>query len=1104
MTEAVASLRQKLKTCNLPALFIEELGWNHHRATPLIVEQDGHSYVLSAVAEKHGMVAYECQPGIDGRIPNYVTRGKIDRKVAKSAHEHIVIFVDRDRTTQTWQWVRREKGKPSARREHTYTCGQTGDSLIQKLQTLMISIEEEEKLTIVDVLSKTRQAFDVDRVTKRFYERFKDEHKAFLSFIQGIEAVADCQWYASLMLNRLMFIYFIQKKGFLDGDMGYLRHRLEIVRGTQGSDKFHSFYRAFLCRLFHEGLGQRESERTMELKMLLGKVPYLNGGLFDTHQLEAANPDIQIPDEAFERLFDFFDDWEWHLDIRINRPGNEINPDVLGYIFEKYINQKDMGAYYTKEDITEYISKSTIVPFLFDIAAKKCAVAFQPGSSLWRLLKDDPDHYIYNAVKKGVDLPLPADIEAGIGDMSKRSGWNRPANDEFALPTETWREHVARRTRCLEVRAKLAAGEIHSINDFITYNLDLRQFAQDAIAEFEGTELLAAFYQGIEQISVLDPTCGSGAFLFAALNILEPLYEACLDRMEVFVGELDSSGVIHHPEKYSDFRKVLDQANDRSRHPSRSYFILKSIVLKNLYGVDIMAEAVEICKLRLFLKLVAQVERFEDVEPLPDIDFNIRAGNTLVGFTSLEAVKKAMTMAGASFRMLSPDDLAALTRINESAELADKAFTRFREQQTEYGMQPNHYSDAKGELQARLANLRDELNRYLATDYGVNLNRKTEFDSWRESHQPFHWFVEFYRIMVKNGGFDVIIGNPPYVEYSQGKFKYNVRLDSLTTSNTGNLYAFIYERTLKLAREKGFNGIIVPISSTSTPRMEGFVKALYQSVSTAWISIYAVRPSKLFVGVDMNLTIIISKVTKGAKQNLVYTTTYLRWNPEYRDFLFKNLCYVSTIGFPRLFPFAEPKIRSSIESSIMNKILSEHILRELVSPNKHTTGQKLCYRTAGGRYYKIFMDVPFESESKCNKVTCLSEETDVRAVLAVLSSNLWWWYYTLHFDMYNCKDYMIFSFPFYFEAEEPLIRELSCLGKQLVLDLQKNAKGRVQDYATTGSREQTIFNPSGSKHIIDEIDRVLAKRYGFTEEELDFIINYDIKYRMSAMSDAEE
>ena len=77
--------------------------------------------------------------------------------------------------------------------------------------------------------------------------------------------------------------------------------------------------------------------------------------------------------------------------------------------------------------------------------------------------------------------------------------------------------------------------------------------------------------------------------------------------------------------------------------PTGAYFVLKSIIVGNLYGVDIMEEAVEICKLRLFLKLAAQADRVEKLEPLPDIDFNIRAGNTLVGFARLNEIQEALT-----------------------------------------------------------------------------------------------------------------------------------------------------------------------------------------------------------------------------------------------------------------------------------------------------------------------------------------------------------------------------------------------------------------------------------------------------------------------------
>ncbi|MFL5702611.1 MAG: SAM-dependent methyltransferase, partial [Ktedonobacteraceae bacterium] len=378
--------------------------------------------------------------------------------------------------------------------------------------------EEGERLTATVVAGRVRQAFDDERITKRFYDRFKTEHSHFLKFIQGITTQGDCEWYTSLMLNRLMFVYFIQRKGFLDtktlgqldGDRNYLTNRLKAWQQQNGRDSFHSFYRSFLLTLFHDGLSKEEDTRSPAVNALLGKVPYLNGGLFDVHTLERDYPEIQIADEAFEHIFDFFDEYDWHLDDRPLRKGNEINPDVLGYIFEKYINQKQMGAYYTKEDITEYISKNTIIPYIFDAAEQKCLIAFNAKGPVWSLLRENPDRYIYAAVKKGCQRQLLPEIENGIHDVTRRTEWNKPApscneddTEGYALPTEIWREVVARRTRYAEIKAKLAAGEVTSINDLITYNLDIRQFAQDVITFCEGSDLLLAFYESIEQVSIL-------------------------------------------------------------------------------------------------------------------------------------------------------------------------------------------------------------------------------------------------------------------------------------------------------------------------------------------------------------------------------------------------------------------------------------------------------------------------------------------------------------------------------------------------------------------------------------------------------------------------
>jgi hypothetical protein len=1121
MTIDINRTRNFLKDFNFKNLFIEELGWDRCN-NKIDIALDGSSFNLSAVAEKHGMVAFTCGSSPDGRIPDYAVRRKIERQVAKSVHEHIIIYTDSDKTSQIWQWVKREAGKPTACREHTYHINQPGDSLIQKLQSIVFSLEEEETLTIVEVSGRARAAFDVERITKRFYDRFKAEHDTFLKFINGIPDDEFQRWYASVMLNRLMFIYFIQKKGFLANDDNYLSNKLLQSKG-HGKDLF---YRKFLCPLFFEGFAKKESDRSAEINKLLGEIPYLNGGLFLKHQIEELHgKHIQITDSAFEKLFDFFDQYQWHLDERPLKRDNEINPDVLGYIFEKYINQKQMGAYYTKEDITEYISKNTVIPFLFDAAKEKCKIAFvgangrSPDTTVWKLLQADPDRYFYTAVKKGIDLPLPEEIAIGVTDVSERTEWNKPATPEYALPTEIWREVVARRQRYDEVKAKMLSGEIQSINDLITYNLDIRQFAQDVIWNSEGPELLRAFYHAIEKVTVLDPTCGSGAFLFAALNILEPLYEGCLDRMQVFLEELERSNEKHRADKYGDFRKILKRV---SEHPNLKYFIFKSIIVNNLYGVDIMEEAIEICKLRLFLKLVAQIDSVERIEPLPDIDFNIRAGNTLVGFATYDELKQTLQSDLIS--------LQSLPMIEEKAEDVARLLKLFQRQQTELGGEVT--PEDKQELRGRLKELDDELNQYLAGEYGVDVSsvrhsrengnpvsssrhpelvsgshempkqvrHDTQYQQWLESHKPFHWFIEFYGIL-KNGGFDVIIGNPPYVEYTKVKNDYTIK--GYRTEACGNLYAFVWERCLRIDRPMGYVGMIVPVASVCTDSYEPLQACLRES-GASFVSNFNDRPSKLFDGLEhIRLSIILHK--KSANKGIFFSTTYNKWQSIERPCLFEKLSFVNTTDLNVSGALA--KIGTHIEASIVQKFQTD---QGLIQKFANSRGRFCIYYTRKLSHFVQILDfIPAIEDERGHKRepselknACFSNSGERDVFLSLLNSTLFYWLLTVYSDCRNLNKREINSVRLDISKANPkIITMLAELSQILMEDIKKNSRMLTMSYRDIGTLKIQCTYPKYSKPIIDEIDRVLAKHYGFTDEELDFIINYDIKYRMGRDSE---
>jgi hypothetical protein len=1064
--------RQSLKAFDFRRLFIEQLGWDKY-TSDLDKTVDGRTHHFIAVSEKRGVVVLVCDS-----IPDYTTRVKLDRLIAKDHFEHLIIFVDRSRGRQAWQWMRRESGKPNAIRAYTYSIGQTGELLLQRLEYLVVTLEEEEQTGLADVLGRMRAGFDVEKVTKKFYERFKAEHERFLKFVDGIPDNQMEAWYASVMINRLMFLYFIQAKNFLNGDPDYLRNKLK-----ESSDrKKDGYYRDFLCPLFFEGFARKKEERSAAVNKLLGNVPYLNGGLFQRHQIEELyGKKIQIADIAFEHLFSFFKEYNWHLDERENRDDREINPDVLGYIFEKYINQKQMGAYYTKEDITEYICKNTIIPFLLDAARKDCAVAFDKNAGVWRLLRDDPDRYIYPEVLHGAELPLPSEIAAGLACIEERTTWNRPGSDAYSLPTEIWREVIDRRRRCTEVRERLGSGEVQEVNDLITLNLDIRQFAQDVIQYCEGPELLRALYKAISRVSVLDPTCGSGAFLFAALNILKSLYEACFQRMQMFVDELDA-GPAHHPKKFEDFRQILQESK---QHPKQDYFILKSIIVNNLYGVDIMEEAVEICKLRLFLKLVAQVDSQDRIEPLPDIDFNIRAGNTLVGYTRLSDIRSGQA------NLYLEEQLRV---IEDKAKKLDSAMEMFRLQQTV--LNGTVTIEDKLSLRQRFGELGEDLNDFLSVEYGV---KKPDTNAWKQSYKPFHWFSDFHRIM-QSGGFDVVVGNPPYLEKS--KLDQPVPLGFWMTASCPDIYSWVVERALTVRSLSGRLGLIVPISIAAAEAFAPLRQELRSKDLKLWTCHFANRPGQLFTGAQNRLTIILA--ANGLGKIEIFSTRYHRWDAKNgeRNALFPKLAYASVHELLQLAHGSVPKIGSATGASMFRKLGLHRPLAEILV--RHSEFVVYWVRVPG-YFCQFYIHPPMARPERGGPARPRGELLNVslssadyqRIAHAMLNSSTFYTYFCFTTDGRHVNPSDVKLFP---SGIDRLDRGRTANLRQASIDLEEGFRRNISQVRKSGLLIDSV-DMSQAKSSIDSIDRILAAHYGFTDEELDFILNYDIKFRMGADAD---
>ncbi len=1072
-----------LSTSDFKSLFIREMGWNNPQGqTSFDIIIEGETYSFNQIAEKSGFQVILCK--ID-EIPTSSMCKKIDTRLRRQANDYICIY--HMSGSQHHLWV--APVKKVEKRDLVlveYESAEKAGFLYEKIDDLSFDLDE--VTTIMDVKERIQHTFVVnsDKITKDFYAGFRKEHTNFAKFISGIDdQITDIkknrnkQWYTSVMLNRLMFCYFIQKKGFLDQNTDYLSDKLRWVKQIKGKNKFYGFYRGFLLSLFHDGLNEPLHENEFIEKY--GRIPYLNGGMFSIHELEEQYKNIDIKDEAFESLFAFFDQWHWHLDDRLTASGRDINPDVLGYIFEQYINDRaQMGAYYTKEDITEYIGRNTIVPYLMDATKKMDEKPFKTNGAVWNFLKESGDTYIYDAVKKGSGLEIPEEIAIGIDTtkpnlLERRSRWNEKTPEEIALPTEIWRETIERLQRYNNIKTKIENGEIHEINDFITYNLDIRQFVQDLLAQTDDHLFVLHFYHALQKVTILDPTCGSGAFLFAALNILEPLYETCISRMQDWQAQ--------NPNLFKD---ELEELNVKYRSNIR-YFIYKSIILRNLYGVDIMVEATEIAKLRLFLKMVAVVDVNPrdpnlGLEPLPDVDFNIRCGNTLVGYATKAELDNDLKF-GDMFEKMEFEQ-----KVKDKIKVVSKAFAVFKEVQLTQTPNLETYKVAKKQLKETLRELNELLNQKMYSQVTA-----LSYDKWLSSHQPFHWFAEYYDIIEGNGGFDVIIGNPPYVKINSNASNLIYEpSNAMASANCGDLFGYCLERITFLTQKK--YGLIIPLSLTSTGKMLSLKNFVVQKSNNIWTSYYSAsaQPCTLFEGVRHRLMIIITE--QGNEKCITFSTNFIKWLTSERINLFS-----AKIHYANTKELGCCKIGNDSETNILCQIRKEKELAYYIK----SFGEPIYYHNAPVYWGKVFNFIPMfqfgdEPPVQSSHLKTLFFEKDEYAstVICILNSSLFYWF---NWQYSNCRDLAvhnieIFRFSLDIETKE-YFSTISKLCSSLMRDYKKNSI--VYKRISNGILTQfDSFYPAKSKPIIDEIDKVLAKHYGFTEEELDFIINYDIKYRM--------
>lgn|GEM_PF-624644 len=840
-----AAVRQALDADDLTTLFQTALGWDAPTYTGQMVEGAARA---TQVASKRGVGVWLVENADSQQLD------KLDKAISLVSHERLI--VSRGPDGLLWRWPeRRRSGSVRRSRITQRNPGELTD-VVERLSALRFEPGTRDSVTVLDVRDRVRRYFNTEKVTETFFKEFNACHqlmggaaaaagrKAIPGLIEGIPTIEDRRWYASVLLNRLMFLYFLQRKGLLNNERDYLRDRLErLSRDSSADRRGFAFYGSFLIPLFHEAIGsQGGGKLTDESRNLIGDVPYLNGGVFAKHPLETKYS-IRVSDVAFARVFDVFDRYRWHLDDREEAEGNEINPDILGHIFERYVNQKQTGAFYTPDDATGWMASRSIGVVLL-------AKLENLGVAVGRVAAANPRRYLPAELFIG---DSQAEVQAGYPQPGgpDAAGWSRSASVEVGLPDETRWEVRDRLRHAAATEAELVAG-LGRPEDALDLNLDLIPLVIDAVDALT-PESLDAFWRELMQLSVLDPTCGSGAFLLASLDVLEEVAEAVIDRA------MDLSSIVS-TELFKEISKVRPEA--------RRLHVRQELILESLYGADIAEEAVEIARLRLYLALVAVMYDRRDLRPLPDLDFNLVVGNLLVGINSSDDMEKVLGGA-----IWAHSDLAGLRQ--RLASLAE-ALDSFRHAQG--SVEGGDIAQAK-----RVAeDLAKELNEALDAGLHKAAAAGTELAGWLAAHRPLHYLSAFPDVM-RRGGFDVVIGNPPYVAKSEVWRTY--QYSGVQTEHCPDIYAPCVERSAGLLASHGVLALVLPYSAVWSEEFSPLRKVLSQA-GRVYVACFGRNPDSLFRGVGVRNAVTF--MLPGRPPGLLITSAQ-RWTAKYRPALFGTL-----------------------------------------------------------------------------------------------------------------------------------------------------------------------------------------------------------------------
>jgi len=582
-------------------------------------------------------------------------------------------------------------------------------------------------------LQDITKAFSIEALSDRFFNDYKNNYNSIIYFITGKRMVkVNNKWeehfdgtpnqeimsefchfsnpekairdYVKKLMGRLVFLQFIQKKGWLgvpadkewgEGDKEYLQHLYD-----------HSYYKDdFIDKVLEPLFNDINTQKRYSDIATDGsetKIPYLNGGLFEVDDSDRAK--FKLPSSCIKSMFDFFSSYNFTIDE--NDPDDAeigVDPEMLGRIFENLLeDNKDKGAFYTPKEIVQYMCRESLIAYL------------------------QTDYSEDNSIKESI-------------------------------------------------RQFVTTHQIGNLPEDIRQNIDSKLIS----------------------VKICDPAIGSGAF---PMGLLKELY-AC--------------------------RSAIENINEDD-----SASIKKEIIQNNIYGVDIEKGAVDIARLRFWLALIVDEKT---PQALPNMDFKIMQGNSLIttfdgkyinlekqqhiNASKIELLKKELHAKQDSFYGLSGNDkyVRDIEIKNLIIDILKQQIGYQEKSSKEKELQTGFFFDdgqaeaqtTRPKISAEYTELLEKLKFY---ENQINNSSKSIAERARIEIPFFDWKICFSDVFNRQSGcndkngFDIVIGNPPYIQLSNNGGVLNklyAPCGFRAFASTGDIYCLFYEIGNRLLKPNG-------------------------------------------------------------------------------------------------------------------------------------------------------------------------------------------------------------------------------------------------------------------------------------------------------------